>query len=130
MTRIEVCFPVGRDECVAWQYRPRGGDSKLPAVVLGTGVSCVRDQGLDRFAQRFTAAGYAALAFDYRHFGDSTGEPRQLVSARRQREDWRAAISFFQSRDWIDANRTAIWGYSLGGAHVQYLAATDTRIRA
>jgi hypothetical protein len=29
-------------------YRPRGDDSQVPAVVLGTGLSCVRDQGLDR----------------------------------------------------------------------------------
>ena len=29
-------------------------------------------------------AGMAALVFDYRHFGDSEGEPRQLISVRRQ----------------------------------------------
>jgi hypothetical protein len=44
MKGIEVRFPVGP----AWPYRPRGGDSQVPAVVLGTGLSYVRDQGFDR----------------------------------------------------------------------------------
>jgi hypothetical protein len=47
MKGIEVRFPVGRDECAARLYRPRAGDSQVPAVVLGTGLS-VADQAPDR----------------------------------------------------------------------------------
>jgi len=50
----------------------------------------VCDPGPDQFAGRFAAAGYAALAFDYRHFGASGGATSVRL-ARRQREDWRAA---------------------------------------
>ena len=48
---------------------------------------------LDTFAERFAAAGYSCLVFDYRHFGDSDGAPRQLLSIRRQLDDWAAAIA-------------------------------------
>jgi hypothetical protein len=53
------------------------------------------------FAQRFAAAGYYALVFDYRHFGDSDGEPRRLLDIKRQLQDWRRAqgIQPGQARD-------------------------------
>lgn len=88
------------------------------------------DQGLDAFGERFAAAGFAVLAFDYRHFGDSTGEPHSLFHAGRQREDWRAALTFARSLDRVDAARVAIWGFSMGGGHVQSLAMTEPGIGA
>jgi pimeloyl-ACP methyl ester carboxylesterase len=97
---------------------------------MASGFSCVRDQGLDAFAERFAAAGFAVLAFDYRCFADSGGEPRQLVRADRQCDDWRAALSFVRSLEWIDDRRIAIWGFSAGGGHVQLLALTEPGIGA
>jgi hypothetical protein len=44
--------------------------------------------------QRFAAARLAVLLFDYRHFGESGGQPRQLIDIRQQLEDYRAAIRF------------------------------------
>ena len=40
--------------------------------------------GLARYAQRFAAAGFAVLVFDYRHFGASDGWARQLIRVGRQ----------------------------------------------
>ena len=82
-------------------------------------------------AERFAAEGYAGLAFDYRYFGESGGEPRQLLSVKRQLEDWRAAIAYAQ-----DARRrrrrtgSALWGSSYSGGHVMALAAEDRSIEA
>jgi pimeloyl-ACP methyl ester carboxylesterase len=42
----------------------------------------------------------------------------------------RAALAFSRSLDWVDSDRIALWGYSLGGAHVQSLAATEPGIAA
>jgi hypothetical protein len=50
--------------------------------------------GLAPYAERFARAGIAALAFTYRHFGDSGGEPRQLLDIDRQLEDWGSALRF------------------------------------
>lgn len=99
-------------------------------MVMGSGLSCVCDQGLDAYAERFAAAGFAALSFDYRHFGESEGEPRGLLSARRQREDWRAAIAAARGLEGVDPGRIALWGFSLGGGHVQALAASEPGIAA
>ncbi len=130
MGREEVRFASGGEECAAWLFRPPPTSSPAPCVVMASGLSCVRDQGLDLFAQRFADAGFLALAFDYRYFGDSGGEPRALVSAARQREDWRAAIEHARSLGGVDPDRIALWGFSLGGAHVQSLALAEPRIAA
>ena len=130
MERQDVHFASGKERCAAWLYRPADADADAPCVVMASGFSCVRDQGLDGFAERFAAAGFAVLAFDYRGFADSGGEPRQLVRASRQCDDWRAALRFARSLDWVDERRIAIWGFSAGGGHVQLLARSEAGIGA
>ena len=48
------------------------------------GLAGVKEMRLDAYAERFCAAGLACLVFDYRHFGESAGEPRQLLDIQRQ----------------------------------------------
>ncbi len=129
MQRLDVQFPSGQDTCAAWLYL-RDGGGPFPAVVLAHGWTGVREQRLDAYAERFAAAGLAALVFDYRHFGASTGEPRQLLDIKRQLADWTAAIAFARSRTEIDPERVALWGTSFSGGHVTETAARDPRIRA
>src|SRR5271168_2960825 len=82
-----------------------GEDGRRPCVVLAHGLGGTVDSGLLPFAERFAAAGLDALAFDYRHFGASDGEPRQLLSPRRQLEDYAAAIAFARSLETVDPER-------------------------
>jgi dienelactone hydrolase len=129
MSRLDVTFPSGNETCAAWLYLP-AGEGPHPVVVLGHGLGAIRDMGLDRFAERFQAAGYAALVFDYRHFGGSTGEPRQLLDVKKQRSDWKAAIAYARSRPDLDPNRVVAWGSSFGGGHAIATAADDPTLAA
>jgi fermentation-respiration switch protein FrsA (DUF1100 family) len=97
---------------------------------MAHGFSAVRDQRLDAYAERFAAAGLACLVFDYRFFGSSEGEPRQLVDIRRQLEDWREAVAFARGLDDIDPDRIGLWGSSFSGGHVVATAADDPRVLA
>jgi dienelactone hydrolase len=127
--RIEVTFPSGGVECAADLYLSGDGTERAPCLVLGHGFSGTK--GLARvYAERFAAAGFAVLVFDYRHFGTSGGQPRQIVDVERQREDYRAAVSFVRTRDDIDPERIALWGTSLSGGHVIAVAADDARFAA
>lgn len=99
-------------------------------MVLAHGFAFTRDALLDVYAERFATAGMSALVFDYRHFGASEGEPRQLIDIGRQLADWRAAIAYARSLGGIDANRIALWGTSFSGGHVAAIAAKDARIAA
>src|SRR5215469_13129293 len=94
MERVEVWFPSGGEQCAAWLYLPDGPPKPRPLVVMGHGLGADREMGLDRYARRFASAGIAALAFDYRFFGASGGEPRQRIDIGKQREDWHSAIAF------------------------------------
>lgn len=97
---------------------------------MAHGWSGVREQRLDAFAERFADAGLAVLVFDYRHFGASGGEPRQLLDINRQREDWRAAVAYARGLEGIDPERIALWGTSFSGGHVIDTAAADRRVAA
>jgi alpha/beta superfamily hydrolase len=97
---------------------------------MAHGFGATRVMRLDAYAQRFAEAGLAVLVFDYRHFGDSDGEPRQLLDIQQELVDWTASIVFARSLDSIDADRIALWGTSFSGGHVIELAARDSRLAA
>ena len=103
---------------------------RRPCVVLAHGFGGTVDSGLLPYAERFAAAGLDALAFDYRHFGASDGEPRQLLSIPRQLEDYAAAIAFARSLAGVDPERIVVWGSSYSGGHVVPVAVADGRVAA
>jgi fermentation-respiration switch protein FrsA (DUF1100 family) len=97
---------------------------------MAHGFGGTKDSGLLPFAEAMAEAGLDVLLFDYRGFGDSSGEPRQLAQPSRHREDYTAAIEFARSLDGVDPERIALWGTSWSGGHVVYVAAEDPRIAA
>jgi uncharacterized protein len=97
---------------------------------MAHGIGGTRDSTLLPFAEAFAEAGLDALLFDYRCFGDSTGEPRQLGFPARHREDYLAAIAFARDLDGVDPDRIVVWGTSWSGGHVVYAAAEDPRVAA
>jgi len=124
-----VHFVSGETECAAWLYRPPG-QSPCPVIVMAHGLGAVKDMRLDAFAERFCAAGYACVVFDYRCFGDSGGISRQILDISMQLDDWRAAIGFARSLEWTDSGRVILWGSSFSGGHVLTLGAEDSNLAA
>src|SRR4051794_25124602 len=120
MQRADVTLPGG---IAAWLYRPEGATG---CVVLAHGLSAVREQRLPAYAERFAAAGLAALVFDYRHFGASGGEPRQLLDIGKQLEDWRTAIAWARER----FARVGLFGSSFGGGHAIAIGGEDGALGA
>ncbi|GAA2573528.1 alpha/beta hydrolase [Pseudonocardia hydrocarbonoxydans] len=130
--RRELHFPSGADRCHAWLYLPVADATTgpPPVVVMAHGLGAVKTLRLAAFAERFRDAGYACLVFDYRHFGDSEGRPRELLSIRRQRADWHAAIACARSLPEVDGDRVVLWGTSFGGGHAITTAAEDPGVVA
>jgi dienelactone hydrolase len=120
--REDVWFNSGGDRISAWLYRPEvNGDA--PLLVMAHGLGAVRTMRLDAYAERFCAAGYACLVFDYRNFGDSEGAPRQLLDIRMQLQDWTVAVAYARTLAGIDPGRIGLWGTSFAGGHVIATAA-------
>ncbi|HTM86404.1 MAG TPA: alpha/beta fold hydrolase, partial [Mycobacterium sp.] len=129
VAREDVRFPSGADLISAWLYRP-DGDGEAPLLVMAHGLGAVRTMRLDAYAERFRAAGYACLVFDYRHFGDSDGQPRQVLDIAKQLADWAAAVGYARTLPGIDHDRIALWGTSFGAGHVIATAAKIPGIAA
>jgi uncharacterized protein len=129
MDREDLRFRSGEDTCAAWLYPAVGVPTASPIVVMAHGLSGTRRDGLGPFAERFAAAGIAALVFDHRGFGDSGGEP-DLFDPKRQRGDWRAAIACARSLPGIDPARVATFGSSMGGGNALAAAADDAGVVA
>lgn len=126
MQRSDTTFPAAQSHCSAWLYRPDAAAEEVPCVVMAHGLSLTRHEALASYAERFAGAGLAVLVFDYRHFGDSPGEPRGRFRVRLQREDLRAAIAYVRSLPEVDSQRIVLWGYSAGCVNVLKLAASES----
>ena len=92
---------------------------------MASGMGGTKDSSLLPFAEAFAAAGLDALLFDYRGFGESGGEPRQLAWPPRHRQDLRAAVNCARALDQVDSGRIVLWGWSWGASHAIQVAAAD-----
>lgn len=126
---IRTSFRSGTDDCAAWLTLP-AGEGPYPVILLIHGGGATHSMMLDRYEQRFSAAGFAVVAFDFRHLGESGGTPRQLMNLRRYFEDIDAALRFIRSRPELDPARIALWGTSFGASHVVATAASRPGIAA
>jgi uncharacterized protein len=124
--RESVRFASGDTTCAAGHYPGTNG----ACVVMAAGMAVTKEPGTDRFAERFHAAGFSVLAFDFRRLGESGGGPRQVVRMVEQQVDFRAAIGFARSLPGVDPARVAIWGFSLSGGHVFPVASGDPDLGA
>ena len=88
------------------------GSQTHPAVVLFHGSG---PQTRDLFTARwFASEGIAALAYDKRGVGESSGDFRK-VPFMELCDDGLGAIKYLKSRKEIDAKRMGVWGLSQGG---------------
>ena len=126
----DICIPSRGEQLAAYLYRPESPHGDVPCVVMAHGFSATRDDGLPAYAEAFRDAGFAVVLFDYRHFGASTGEPRQLLDIGRQHDDYRAVVAWARRLDGIDPDRIVLWGSSFSGGHVLAVAAGDPRVAA
>lgn len=113
-----------------WLFLPNVPNA--PVVIMAPGLGGTKDGFLEPFAWCFAAHGIAALAFDYRCFGGSEGEPRHWVDPVRHRRDYEAALAFVRAElaAEVDASRVALWGSSFSGGTALVTAADHPDVRA
>jgi fermentation-respiration switch protein FrsA (DUF1100 family) len=112
-----------------WHYLPDQRSRRVPTIVMAHGFSAVKEMYLDKFAEAFAAAGFGALVFDNRNFGESEGNPRQEIDPWQHVRDYRDAITFAETLEETDPARIGIWGSSYSGGHVLVVGAIDRRVK-
>jgi uncharacterized protein len=124
--RRPITFASNDSFCSAWHYPGTNG----ACVIMAAGLAVTKEPGTDRLATRLHEAGYSVLAFDYRRLGESGGTPRQLVKLRDQLADYDAAVDHAATLPEVDADKLAIWGFSVSGGHVFAVAARNEKVAA
>lgn len=104
-------------------------DAVAPGLVLTGPFTGVKEQVVGTYARRMAEAGFAALAFDHRGFGESAGR-RQHEDPGGKLADLRAAVGHLASHPAVDAERVGLLGVCLGGGYAVRAAAFDPRVRA
>jgi len=97
-------------------------------IVLCHGYTGVKDLYLPDNARVLNEAGYVAMAFDYKGWGDSEGTRSRLAPYSRV-ADVQAALTFLGAQPEVDGDRLGIYGTSYGGATVVWVGAIDPRVK-
>lgn len=104
------------------------GNKPCPALCICHGIPATPynpdDKGYATLAQRFCAAGFTTLIFNFRGTGRSQGNLDILGWSR----DLQAALDFLCDLEEIDKRHVCLLGFSGGAAVSVYIAAHDPRV--
>lgn len=127
-TTEKVTYPSHGETVAGILYKPKDIDNP-PGVVLIGPYSFIKEQAPQQYATRLADEGYAALIFDPRTVGESTGEPRRLENPVMKNEDAVAGLDYLQSRGDI-GSKLYLVGICQGGPESLDIASYDDRVTA
>ncbi len=111
-------------------YTPKVFDGKLKGIVVTYPAGAVKEMSSGLYAMKLAEKGFASLAFDASHQGESKGLPRYMENPYERVEDVRCAVDFLCTQDFIDAHRIGAMGICAGAGYTINAALTDRRVRA
>ncbi|MFF7656773.1 alpha/beta hydrolase [Streptomyces sp. NPDC007983] len=66
---------------------------RYQAVIVEGSFTSVKEQMAGTYAEKFAEQGFVALSFDYAHYGESEGQPRQYEAPAEKLSDLKAAVT-------------------------------------
>ena len=105
-------------------------NAKTPAIVVGHPMGAVKEQSANLYATKMAERGFVAMSIDLPFWGESDGQPRNLVSPDVNAEAFSAAVDFLGTRPFIDRARIGAIGICGSGSFVISAAKIDPRLRA
>lgn len=127
---VAVTFSSHGETLAGRLYRPGFGAGPAPAVAILGPMTFQKEQAPAEYARRLADLGCAALTFDVRYRGESSGEPRCFESPAAKIKDLHAAVDWLGARPEVDAGRIAVLGICMGASHVLPVAADNPRVGA
>jgi uncharacterized protein len=101
-----------------------------PAIVVGHPMGAVKEQSANLYATKMAEQGFVTLSLDLSFWGESEGQPRNVVSPDIYAEDFSAAVDFLGTRPFVDRDRIGVLGICGSGSFVISAAKIDPRMKA
>ncbi|HBN9511468.1 TPA: alpha/beta hydrolase [Pseudomonas aeruginosa] len=117
---------------VANLVAPKGLDrgKKHKAIIVGHPMGAVKEQSSMLYAQKLAEQGFVTLALDNVFWGESDGEPRNLVAPELYTEGFSAAVDYLGTRTFIDRHNIGVVGICGSGCFSIAAAKIDPRLKA
>jgi fermentation-respiration switch protein FrsA (DUF1100 family) len=103
---------------------------KYAAIIVGHPMGAVKEQSANVYASNMAERGFITLSIDLSYWGESEGEPRNVVAPDMYAEDFSAAVDFLGTRPFVDRNRIGVLGICGSGSFVISAAKIDPRMKA
>ena len=128
----KVTFKSEGLDLVGNLYTPTDFDAEkqYPAIVVSGSWTTVKEQMAGLYASKLAQNGFITLAFDFRNFGESEGEPRFYESPALKVVDIQNAVSYLQTLPQVDKRRIGAFGVCAGAGYTLATAVQDDRIKA
>lgn len=97
----KVAFESGPNRLIGKLFRSSSRSG--PAILVTGSWTTVKEQMADRYAVELARRGLATMTFDFAHFGESAGEPRQQESPSQKRADIVAASNWLAGQEGVSA---------------------------
>jgi len=98
------------------------------AIIIQGSATSVKEQMPALYAGKMVSNGFVVLAFDYSHYGESDGQPRQLENPATKLNDLEAAVTYLTGLPYIQS--VGMLGICTSAGNAAYLAAHDSRVKA
>lgn len=103
---------------------------KYPAVIVSGSWTTVKEQMAGLYAKKLAEKGIITLAFDFRNFGESEGEPRFFENPTAKKEDIKNAVSFLENLQSVDQSKIGAFGICAGAMYTLMASSEDNRIKS
>lgn len=113
-------------------YYPENYESgkEYPAIVVSGSWTTVKEQMAGLYAEKLAKEGFITLAFDFRNFGESEGEPRFFESPNLKKEDIKSAVTYLASLSEVNNDKIGAFGVCAGAMYTLMASAEDDRIKS
>lgn len=105
-------------------------DGLAPAVIVGHPMGAVKEQSAMLYAQKLADRGFVTLAIDLPYWGESEGEPRNLVAPELYAEAFSAAVDYLGTSGLVHRERIGVLGICGSGSFAISAAKMDPRLKA
>jgi len=103
---------------------------KYPAIIVGHPMGAVKEQSANLYATMMAERGFVALSLDLPFWGESEGQPRNVVAPDIYAEAFSAAVDYLGTQAFVDRERIGVLGICGSGSFVISAAKIDPRMRA